>query len=109
MEGVCFGIQICYDRKVPEGSRVLTLKEIIFMPICAATYGEAVLRGDTWELPRQCRAYESGVFVVAFNRAGMAIAGSDEPRLLVQELDLDSVAGRPEESALAARSPPGSL
>ena len=115
MEGVCFGIQICYDRKFPEGSRVLALKgaEIIFMPICAATYGETVLRGDTWELPLQCRAYESGVFVVAVNRAGdengrrhigksmivdpigasvMAIAGSDEPQLLVEELDLDSVA-----------------
>src|SRR5262249_12198071 len=44
-EGVRFGIQICYDRKFPEASRVLALKgaEIIFMPICAATYGEDVL------------------------------------------------------------------
>lgn len=115
MESVRFGIQICYDRKFPEGSRVLALEgaEIIFMPICAATYGETVLRGNTWELPLQCRAYENGVFVVAVNRAGdengrrhigrsmiidpvgatvMAIAGMDEPELLVQELDLDQVA-----------------
>jgi predicted amidohydrolase len=115
LEGVRFGIQICYDRKFPEGSRVLALKgaQIIFMPICAATYGEVVMRGDTWELPLQCRAYESGVFVVAVNRAGdengrrhigrsmivnpvgasvMAVAGTDEPQLLVQELDLDDVA-----------------
>jgi beta-ureidopropionase len=115
MEGVRFGIQICYDRKFPESSRVLALQgaEIIFMPICAATYGETVLRGNTWELPLQCRAYESGVFVVAVNRAGdengrrhigksmivnpigasvMAIASVDEPQLLVQELDLDEVA-----------------
>jgi beta-ureidopropionase len=115
VEGMRFGIQICYDRKFPEGSRVLALKgaEIIFMPICAATYGETVLRGDTWELPLQCRAYENGVFVVAVNRAGnengrrhigksmivnpvgahvMAVAGVDEPQLLVQELDLDAVA-----------------
>jgi predicted amidohydrolase len=114
MEGVRFGIQICYDRKFPEGSRALALQgaEIIFMPICAATYGETVLRGNTWELPLQCRAYESGVFVVAVNRAGnengrrhigksmivnpvgasvMAVAGTDEPQLLVQELDLDEV------------------
>jgi predicted amidohydrolase len=114
LEGVRFGIQICYDRKFPEGSRVLALKgaQIIFMPICAATYGEVAMRGDTWELPLQCRAYESGVFVVAVNRAGdengrrhigksmivnpvgasvMAVAGSDEPQLLVQELDLDDV------------------
>jgi predicted amidohydrolase len=115
MDGVRFGIQICYDRKYPEGSRSLALQgaEIIFMPICAATYGESVLRGNTWELPLQCRAYENGVFVVAVNRAGdeegrrhigksmivnpvgatvMAVAGSDEPQLLVQELNLDDVA-----------------
>jgi predicted amidohydrolase len=114
MEGVRFGIQICYDRKFPEGSRVLALRgaEIIFMPICAATYGETALRSDTWELPLQCRAYENGVFVVAVNRCGdengrrhigksmivspigasvMASAGIDEPRLLVQELALDEV------------------
>jgi predicted amidohydrolase len=115
MEGVRFGIQICYDRKFPEGSRTLAVQgaQIIFMPICAATYGETVLREDTWELPLRCRAYESGVFVVAVNRAGnengrrhigksmivnpvgasvMALAGIDDPQLLVQELDLDDVA-----------------
>ena len=115
MDGVRFGIQICYDRKFPEGSRALALQgaEIIFMPICAATYGEKVLRGNTWELPLQGRAYENGVFVVAVNRSGdengrrhigrsmivspvgasvMATAGVDEPQLLVQELDLDEVA-----------------
>ena len=115
MDGVRFGIQICYDRKFPEGSRALAIQgaEIIFMPICAATYGETVLRGDTWELPLRCRAYESGVFVVAVNRAGnengrrhigksmivnpvgasvMATASIDDPQLLVEELDLDEVA-----------------
>ena len=115
MEGVRFGIQICYDRKFPEGSRALALQcaEIIFMPICAATYGESVLRGNTWELPLQGRAYENGVYVVAVNRSGdengrrhigrsmivspvgasvMAVAAIDEPELLVQELDLDEVA-----------------
>jgi beta-ureidopropionase len=114
MEGIRFGIQICYDRKFPEGSRALAVQgaEIIFMPICAATYGENVLRGDTWELPLRCRAYESGVFVVAVNRAGnengrrhigksmivnpigaavMAVASVDDPQLLVQEIDLDEV------------------
>jgi len=115
MEGVRFGIQICYDRKFPEGSRALAIQgaEIIFMPICAATYGETVLRGDTWELPLRCRAYENGVFVVAVNRAGdengrrhigksmivnpvgasvMAAAGIDDQQLLIEELDLDEVA-----------------
>jgi len=114
LEGVKIGIQICYDRKFPEGSRALALKgaEVLFMPICAATYGETKLRGNTWELPLQARAYENGTFVVAVNRAGnengrnnmgksmivnpvgaeiMAIACGDKPELLVATLDLDDV------------------
>ena len=109
------GIQICYDRKYPEGSRLLALKgaEILFMPICAATYGETKLRGNTWELPLQARAYENGVYVVAVNRAGLeqgrnhigrsmivdpigadmiAVASSDKAELLVATVDLDNVA-----------------
>jgi predicted amidohydrolase len=112
--GTKIGIQICYDRKYPEGSRLLTLKgaEILFMPICAATYGETTLRGNTWEIPLQARAYENGVFVVAVNRAGdengrkhigrsmiidpigaemIAVASGDEPELLVATVDLDHV------------------
>lgn len=113
--GVRFGVQICYDRKFPEGSRALALDgaEILFMPICAATYGETTLRGNTWELPLQARAYENGVFVVAVNRAGneagrqhigrsmivnpigaevMAVAKGDGDEVLVATLDLDDVA-----------------
>lgn len=113
--GTKIGIQICYDRKYPEGSRLLTLKgaEILFMPICAATYGETTLRGNTWEIPLQARAYENGVYVVAVNRAGdekgrkhigrsmivdpigaeiIAVASSDQPELLVATVDLDHVA-----------------
>ncbi len=115
MDGVHFGIQICYDRKFPEGSRELAMQgaEIIFMPICAATYGETKLRDNTWALPLQSRAYENGVFVVAANRCGnengrshigqsmiinpvgaeiMALGDRDEPELLVETLDLDDVA-----------------
>ena len=115
LDGVRIGIQICYDRKFPEGSRALALKgaEVLFMPICAATYGETKLRGNTWELPLQARAYENGTFVIAVNRAGnengrnhmgksmivnpvgaeiMAIASGDKPELLIATLDLDDVA-----------------
>src|SRR4051812_47474252 len=115
LAGVRIGIQICYDRKYPEGSRLLALKgaEILFMPICAATYGETRLRGNTWELPLQARAYENGVYVVAGNRVGrehrrkdirqslvidpagadiVAVASSDTPELLVATVDLDNVA-----------------
>lgn len=114
IRGVRFGIQICYDRKFPEGSRSLALDGagIIFMPICAATYGETKLRANTWELPLQARAYENGVFVVAVNRAGdehgrhhigrsmivnpvgadvTAVTKTDGPELLVATLDMDDV------------------
>ncbi len=114
IDGVRIGIQICYDRKFPEGSRALALDgaQILFMPICAATYGETKLRGDTWELPLQARAYENGVFVVGVNRAGdeggrrhigksmivnpvgaeiMAVTKSDGDELLVTTLDLADV------------------
>ena len=112
--GTKVGIQICYDRKYPEGSRLLALKgaEILFMPICAASYGETKLRDNTWELPLRARAYENGVFVVAVNRVGdeygrkhfgrsmivdpvgaeiIAEASSDKSELLVATVDLDNV------------------
>lgn len=112
--GTKIGVQICYDRKYPEGCRLLALRgaEIIFMPICAATYGETKLRDNTWEIPLQARAYENGVFVVAVNRCGneqgrnhigksmivdpigaemIAVASRDTPELLVATIDLDHV------------------
>ena len=112
VDGIRIGVQICYDRKFPEGTRALALQgaEIVFVPICAATYGEQKLRANTWELPIQARAYENGVFVVAPNRAGdehgrrhigksmivnpvgaeiMCIGGSDDVEVLVATLDLD--------------------
>jgi predicted amidohydrolase len=112
--GTKIGIQICYDRKYPEGSRLLALKgaQILFMPICAATYGETKLRGNTWEVPLQARAYENGTYVVAINRAGVengrnhigrsmivdpvgadiiAAASNDKQELLVATVDLENV------------------
>lgn len=69
------GIQICYDRKFPEGSRILALEaaEIIFVPTCAATYGDIKGRAKTWDIPVRSRAYENGVFVVVPNKAGEEI------------------------------------
>ena len=114
LDGVTIGIQICYDRKYPEGSRSLALDgaKIIFMPICAASYGETKHRVDTWELPLRSCAYENGVFVVAVNRAGdehgrqhigksmvvnpvgaeiMGVTETDGDEVLVRTLDLDDV------------------
>jgi predicted amidohydrolase len=67
------GVQICYDRKFPEGFRSLALDgaEMIFVPTNAATYGETRERATTWELPIRCRAYENGCYVVVPNKAGV--------------------------------------
>lgn len=114
VKGAKIGIQICYDRKFPEGSRVLAAKgaEILFMPICAASYGETKLRDNTWDLPMRARAYENGAYVVAINRAGdehgrmhlgqsmiispvgaeiLAIGDNENAQLLVSKIDLDAV------------------
>lgn len=114
IKNVKIGIQICYDRKFPEGSRSLAVQgaQILFMPICAATYGESKLRDKAWDVPLRARAYENGTFVVAVNRAGdehgrrhigrsmiinpigaeiIAEATEDRSELLVAKLDLDDV------------------
>jgi len=114
LEGLKVGVQICYDRKFPEGTRALAVQgaQIIFMPICAASYGETQLRDATWDLPLRARAYENGTFVVAVNRAGdehgrrhigrsmiinpvgaeiMVEAGEDKPELLCATIDLADV------------------
>jgi len=112
--GLKIGVQICYDRKFPEGARALAVQgaQIIFMPVCAASYGETTLRDATWDLPLRARAYENGTFVVAVNRAGdergrrhigrsmiinpvgaeiMAEAGEEKAELLCATLDLADV------------------
>lgn len=114
VKGAKIGIQICYDRKFPEGSRALAAKgaEILFMPICAASYGETKLRDNAWDLPMRARAYENGTYVVAINRAGdehgrkhlgqsmiispigaeiLSIGGTEKAELLVEKIDLDQV------------------
>ena len=112
--GCRFGVQICYDRQFPEASRVLALAgaEVIFMPICYATYGDPAHRSEAWEIPLRARAYENGVVVVAANKVGdegvrrhlgrsmivspagaiLADAGTDAEGLVVQTVDLDETA-----------------
>lgn len=65
------GVQICYDRRFPEGYRILALKgaEVIVNPTCMATYNEKD-RSASWELLLQARALENQVFVIGPNKAG---------------------------------------
>lgn len=111
--GARIGIQICNDRLYPEPSRVLARRgaEIIFMPICYSTYGDTDHRMSLWEVPLRARAFENGVYVAAANRVGqegvrmhigrsmvvsprgqvLSEAGTEEPELLIETIDLDTV------------------
>lgn len=65
------GVQICYERRFPEGYRILALKgaEIVFNPANIGTYGEKS-RASTWGRCLQSRALENRLFVVAPNKSG---------------------------------------
>jgi predicted amidohydrolase len=70
------GIQICYDRNLPEGSRCLALggATILFIPSAVPVLerdGVGVLWGaDLWRLVLRARAFENAVFVVGSAKAG---------------------------------------
>lgn len=111
--GVRIGIQICNDRLYPEPSRVLAQRgaEVLFMPICYSTYGDAEHRQSLWELPLRTRAFENGTYVAAVNRVGdegprhhidrsmvvsprgeiLSEASNTQTELLVHTIDVDQV------------------
>lgn len=108
------GVQICYDRRFPEGYRILALKgaDVIANPTCMATYNEKD-RSASWELLLQARALENQVFVIGPNKAGqegartnigrsfiaspvggqiVAQADKDDDQLVVARVDLEDIA-----------------
>jgi predicted amidohydrolase len=108
------GVQICYDRMFPEGSRILGLKgaELVFFPHNYALYGYAY-RGRSWGRLSQARCYENGFFGIVPNKAGqegprdnagrslvitplggdiVAEGSGDREELVICEIDLDDVA-----------------
>lgn len=82
------GIQICYDRRFPEGYRILALKgaEIIFNPHNFATYQEKG-RAGTWGRIKQARALENMLFVVAPNKSGVERGRNNVGRSLIIECE----------------------
>lgn len=107
------GVQICYDRRFPEGYRILALKgaQVIVNPTCMATYNERE-RSASWELLLQARALENQVFVIGPNKAGqegartnigrsfiaspaggeiIAQATSDGDEIIAAKIDLEDV------------------
>jgi predicted amidohydrolase len=108
------GVQICYDRMFPEGSRLLALQgaEIVFYPNNYALYGYEY-RARAWGKLTMARAYENGFFAVVPNKAGregardnagrsliisplggeiVAEGSADKEELVVAGIDLDEVA-----------------
>lgn len=70
LDGVRIGILICYDRSFPEAWRVLALQgaQVILVPASSSGFRHAAFVSEL-----RTRALESGVWVVAANKAG------DEP------------------------------
>ncbi len=71
-KGVTYGLEICYDIRFPELSRILTLQgaEIIFIP---AQFPYP--RDYVWKTLLQARAIENQLFVVGINRVGTSESG----------------------------------
>lgn len=117
VDGVRVGAQICYDRHMPEGYRVLAYRgaDVVFNMTATVSYGVG-WRRDAWELMLRARAFENGIFVVGVNKSGdeneiskgyygnsMVITPLDagrvlsrlgttsEDAVLVQEIDLEDL------------------
>lgn len=74
VDGVTFGLAICYDLRFPELFRILALKgaEVILLPAAfTMTTGK-----DHWEVLIRARAIENGVFMVAPAQVGQNATGN---------------------------------
>lgn len=99
------GLQICYDLRFPEWSRILALKgaEILVVP---TSWVSGPLKEDHWIALARVRALENTCWVAAAGQSardrigrslvvdpmGVVVAdGGEEPGLVVAEIDLDRV------------------
>jgi predicted amidohydrolase len=82
IDGVKFGIQLCYDVHFPELSSCMAAKGVdaIFIPH-ASPRGMPEEKFDSWMRHLPARAFDNGVFVVACNQAGNNGNGLDFPGL----------------------------
>ena len=80
IEGVTFGIQLCYDAHFPELSAAMTEQgaEILFMPH-ASPRGNAEEKHDSWMRHLTARAFDNSVFIVACNQHGENCNGLSFP------------------------------
>jgi N-carbamoylputrescine amidase len=75
-----FGIQLCYDAHFPELSTRMALMgaDIIFMPH-ASPRGTPEEKYRSWMRHLPARAFDNGLFIVAFNQCGENSAGLKFP------------------------------
>jgi predicted amidohydrolase len=130
VDGVTFGIQLCFDAHFPELSAAMTAKgaEVIFFPH-ASPRGNPEEKHVSWLRHLTARAFDNSIFVVACNQIGencnglefpgnaMVIAPSGEvvakdisprPSMLVVDLAaeaLDAVRGHPMKHFFPHRRP----
>ncbi len=84
IEGVKFGIQLCYDAHFPELSTRMAVDgaDIIFMPH-ASPRGTPTEKINSWMRHLTARAFDNGVFIAACNQVGKNQNGLDFPGLAV--------------------------
>ena len=71
IEGVRFGVQLCYESHFPEISTIMALKgaEILLIPH-ASPRGSPAEKADSWLRHLPSRAFDNGLYVVAHNQVG---------------------------------------
>jgi N-carbamoylputrescine amidase len=84
VEGVKFGIQLCYDAHFPELSTHMAIHgaEVIFMPH-ASPRGTPKQKYKSWMRHLPARAFDNGLFVIACNQTGENQKGLRFPGLAV--------------------------
>jgi N-carbamoylputrescine amidase len=80
IQGIKFGIQLCYDAHFPELSTHMALKgaDLIFLPH-ASPRGTPEEKLTSWRRHLPARAFDNGLFIVACNQTGDNASGLSFP------------------------------
>jgi predicted amidohydrolase len=71
MKDIRFGVQLCYESHFPEISTIMALKgaEILLIPH-ASPRGSPAEKAESWMRHLPSRAFDNGLYVVAYNQVG---------------------------------------
>jgi N-carbamoylputrescine amidase len=72
LNGWKFGVQLCFDAHFPEISTIMAKKgaELIIIPH-ASPRGTSKEKFESWKRHLPARAYDNGLYVIAFNQCGL--------------------------------------